>query len=128
MKLAKIKAKENNDYSELKKIAFEHEKSKIDLQKRLTDIYVEIIGGEREFTLIAKRINKVVDQEILKFIYVLREDESVIVDKELIKGNNSQGRAAHSELAQGRNVYGAGELVYCRYNNVFIIMKIGKTQ
>jgi hypothetical protein len=40
-------------------------------------------------------------------------DGEIVVGEEIIRGDVS-GRAAHSELAQGRNVYGAGELAFTK--------------
>ena len=38
----------------------------------------------------------------------------IILDEEIIRGSSTSGRAAHSELAQGQNIYGAGELAFAK--------------
>ena len=52
--------------------------------------------------------------ELAKFAYVATSDGETIADEEVIRGGTTTGRAAHSELAQGRNVYGAGENVFSK--------------
>ncbi len=80
----------------------------------LTSIYQDVVGGKIEWNKFAKRITDRVDQNLMKFAYAATSDGEIIADEEVIRGGSTTGRAAHSELAQGRNVYGAGELVFTK--------------
>ena len=84
--------------------------------EELANLYKETIGGDKEWDRIAKRISENIDQNIIKFIYAVDSSGEIIVGEEIIRGDVS-GRAAHSELAQGRNVYGAGELAFTKDND-----------
>jgi hypothetical protein len=81
-------------------------------REALVERYRDIAGGVVEWEKLAKRITENIDQNIIKFIYVVNAEGEVIVDEEKVRGSSTTGRAAHSELARGRNVYGAGELVF----------------
>jgi hypothetical protein len=76
--------------------------------------YKMILGGEGEWEKLEKRIVKDEQQNLIKFIYVVTADGRIVVDEEKVRGVVSS-RAAHSELAQGGNVYGAGELIFCKH-------------
>lgn len=84
----------------------------IALQKEMQTLYEEKIG-EEDWQDIGVRILEENIQNIIKFIYVIRADGELVVSEEIIRGEVS-GRAAHSELANGRNVYGAGELAFSK--------------
>jgi hypothetical protein len=74
--------------------------------------YKQILGGDVEWNKLAQRMN-VQDQNIMKFVYVVDGEGKIPVTEEILRGD-AAGRAAHSELARGRNVYGAGELVFAK--------------
>ena len=107
-------AKKAKDYEALKTISGEYNSRIFEEKQNLENEYKSLIG-ENRYKQITSRITNIIDQDILKFIYVVNADESVIVDEEIVRGEVS-GRASHSELAQGRNVYGAGELIYSKHN------------
>jgi len=50
-------------------------------------------------------------RHLIKFIYTVNADGDVPLCEELVRGN-ARIRSTHSELNQGRNVYGAGELIF----------------
>ncbi len=77
----------------------------------LEELLIPIVGGKVEWGKIAKRVTEDKTQNIIKFIYTVDSTGEVIVDEEKIRGKVT-GRAAHSELASGLNLYGAGELVF----------------
>ncbi len=81
----------------------------------LLDAYKEIFA--REWDSFAKREVKREEANLIKFIYVIDGESQVILEEERIRGAADSSRAAHSELAQGRNIYGAGELSFTRDDN-----------
>ena len=110
-KVERVKAEKDN----FKKngLASEYNDRIAQNMEELANLYKEVLGGEKEWDKVAKRISERIDQNMIKFIYVVNASAEVIVGEEIIRGKVS-GRAAHSELAQGRNVYGAGELVFTK--------------
>ncbi len=77
----------------------------------LAGVYTETLGGQQEWDKFAKRAVKQVDRNVIKFIYVVEADGAIRFDEEKF-GGPVTGRAAHSELAGGRNVFGAGEAAF----------------
>ena len=118
MKDAQQEARKNKDFSKVKELSEHFMLKGQKIQEELIAVYIEIIGGRKEYDKIAKRVNQIIDQDVLKYIYTVNSDESIIMDEEVIRSVMS-GRAAHSELAQGRNVYGAGEIVFSKHNKNF---------
>lgn len=57
------------------------------------------------------------DANFMKFIYIINAEGEVILEEERIRGAEDSSRAAHSELARGRNVYAAGELGFKKDEN-----------
>jgi len=110
-KVAHVKTEKDN--TKKKAIAQEYDEKISREMEKLAGLYKEIIGGDREWDKIAKRISEKIDQNLIKFIYAVGSNGEIIVGEEIIRGDVS-GRAAHSELAQGRNVYGAGELAFSK--------------
>jgi hypothetical protein len=94
------------------------------LNKQLQQRYMEVIGGEGEWNKIAKRVD-VQHNNIIKFMYAATADGNIPLTEEVLRGEVT-GRAAHSELAQGRNVYGAGELVFIKdpTTNMWVLSEI----
>ena len=77
---------------------------------QLLDAYKQMFAKDWDsFTL---REIKRKEANTMKMIYVVTPEGEVIVEEERIRGVTATGRAAHSELAQGRNVYAAGELAF----------------
>lgn len=111
-------AKKIKDFSKVKEISeyFMLETQKI--QQKLIEAHIETIGGKKAYEKIAKRISRIVDQDIVKYIYTANSNGSIVMDEEVIRSDVS-GRAAHSELAQGRNIYGAGEMVFAKHSEIF---------
>lgn len=95
---------------EMKRKAAEFDERIATARRELQRRYTEILGGESEWNKLAKRLS-IQEQNIIKFMYVVKADGSIPLTEEIIRGE-AAGRAAHSELAEGRNVYGAGELVF----------------
>ena len=94
-------------------VASEFDNRIVQNMNQLATLYSEVLGGEKEWDKIAKRISEQIEQNLIKFIYTVKADGEIVVGEEIIRGDVS-GRAAHSELAQGRNVYGAGELAFTK--------------
>ena len=102
------------DRKNKKDIASGYDQRIFDGIAELEDLFAEAMRGRQseEWQSTAQRI---VSEEIsnqIKFKYAVTAEGEVIVDEEKIRGSDTSGRAAHSELAKGRNVYGAGELVF----------------
>lgn len=113
-KVERVKAEKDN--TKKKGLASEYDDRIGKQMEELANLYKEAIGGDKEWDRIAKRISEKIDQNIIKFIYAVDSNGEIIVGEEIIRGDVS-GRAAHSELAQGRNVYGAGELAFTKDND-----------
>lgn len=92
------------------------------LTKEIQSLYEEKIG-EEDWQQIGVRILEENTQNMIKFIYVIRADGELVVSEEIIRGEVS-GRAAHSELANGRNIYGAGELAFAKQDGRWVLVEI----
>lgn len=92
-------------------------------RESLQEAYVMVLGGKKEWNKIAKQVAKDKTSNIIKFAYALNAGEEVRLDEEKIRGDTT-GRAAHSELNGGENVYGAGELVYTKSSNGWVLTEI----
>lgn len=87
----------------------EREKALDEKYAELHRLYRDIFG--RKWKDFAMRIVENITTNIIKFAYVITAEGKVVIDEE---ANLSEIllRASHSELAQGRNVYGAGMIVF----------------
>ncbi|MBI5230036.1 MAG: hypothetical protein HY981_01925 [Candidatus Magasanikbacteria bacterium] len=103
-------------------VSAEYQEKILTIYKELSNLYRHIVP-EAEWKTFAKRETKKIDENIIKFIYAVTSDGKVIVQEEVIRGDVS-GRAAHSELAQGRNIYGAGELAFEKKNGQWMLTEI----
>ena len=106
--------KVEKDVAKKRELAAEYDAKTNSILEGLATTYQEVVGGRTEWDKFAKRITDRIDQNLIKFAYVATSDGEIIADEEVIRGGATTGRAAHSELAQGRNVYGAGELVFSK--------------
>ena len=79
----------------------------------LQEILIPIVGGKGEWDKLAQQVIEDKAQNLIKFIYIVDANGTVRVDEEKFRGKVT-GRAAHSELAGGMNVYGAGELIFTK--------------
>ena len=111
------RVKAEKDVAKKRELAAEYDAKTNSILEGLATIYQEVVGGKTEWDKFAKRITDRIDQNLIKFAYVATSDGEIIADEEVIRGGATTGRAAHSELAQGRNVYGAGELVFSKTND-----------
>lgn len=98
-------------------------------QQRVNEVYRKLeevlrkIFSRREWESFTKRIAKTTQENTIKFIYVVTAEGNIITQEEILRGTVT-GRAAHSELAQGRNVYGAGELAFEKKNGSWVLTEI----
>lgn len=92
------------------------------LYQELEKLYRKIIP-KTEWATFGQHIVKRVDENVIKFIYAATADGRVIVQEEVLRGNVS-GRAAHSELGQGRNVYGAGEIAFEKRGEEWVLTEV----
>lgn len=111
-------AKRTKDFSEVRRLTAEKQSKIFEINRQIEKSYIDAVGGSQEYKKIALQVSKIIDQDIAKFIYVVNSQEEIVMDEEVIRGDVS-GRAAHSELAQGKNVYGAGEIVFSKHDRVF---------
>ena len=109
-------------FAELRRLSVEYQALLHAKYVELEAIYKKFIPTQ-EWEKFAKRIVKIVDQNVIKFIYAVTADEEVMVQEEVIRGDVS-GRAAHSELAQGRNTYGAGEIAFTKEGDRWVLTEI----
>jgi len=109
-------------YFELKSLSNEFQSLISAKYKELEQLYIGYLR-EDKWRSFAQRIVKTIDHNIIKFIYIVTAEGEIIVQEEKIREVVS-GRAAHSELAQGRNVYGAGELAFTKVNDQWVLTEI----
>lgn len=109
-------------FNEIRVLSGENQMKEQALYEELERLYKKIIPTA-EWNAFAQSIIKRTDQNIIKFIYAATADGQVMVQEEIIRGDVS-GRAAHSELAQGRNTYGAGELAFEKRGNNWVLVEI----
>lgn len=102
------------DVAKKRQLASEYDNITKTILEGVADAYREVVGGNLEWDKFAERVTDRLDQNLIKFAYVATSDGEIIADEEVIRGGATTGRAAHSELAQGRNVYGAGEIVFSK--------------
>lgn len=81
-------------------------------RQELLGIYAEIF--RKDWDSFAFREVSREEANLMKLIYAVTPEGTVSVEEERIRGGADSSRAAHSELAQGRNVYAAGELAFER--------------
>ncbi|MFC1615564.1 hypothetical protein ACFL21_00335 [Patescibacteria group bacterium] len=84
---------------------------KVDNQKReILAIYKKIFARDWDtFTVREVQRKKA---NLMKLIYIVNAEGEVMIEEEKIRGDAVSGRAAHSELARGRNIFAAGELSF----------------
>lgn len=109
-------------FDELRVFSAESQIKEQVLYKQLENLYRKIIPSS-EWKTFAQNIIKRTDENVIKYIYATTADGKVVVQEEIFRGNVS-GRAAHSELAQGRNTYGAGELAFEKKGNDWVLTEI----
>nr|MBP9864272.1 hypothetical protein [Patescibacteria group bacterium] len=95
-----------------RQIASEFDERIKENMKQLVQYYKQAMGGEQEWGKFARRTTRIIEQNRIKFIYVVKADGTILTDEEKLRGVAVTGRAAHSELAQGENIYGGGELAF----------------
>ncbi len=109
-------------FEEVRALSIENQAKERALYEALESLYRKVIPTA-EWNTFAQRIIKRTDENIIKFIYAVTADGEVVVQEEVLRGNVS-GRAAHSELAQGRNTYGAGELAFEKRGDNWVMIEI----
>lgn len=113
LKSAKKEEVERTDKEKKASVAKTFDKEINTLREKLVALYKETMGGERIWNMISRRITERIDRNIIKFIYAVDAGGAARMDEEKF-GGAITGRAAHSELVGGRNVYGAGELAFTK--------------
>ncbi len=89
----------------------------------LQDILIPVVGGKGEWDKLAQQVIEDKAQNLIKFIYTVDADGTIRVDEEKFRGKVT-GRAAHSELSGGRNVYGAGELIFTKIDGTWQVTEL----
>jgi hypothetical protein len=115
---AKKEAELSRDYSVLKEVSADFGARTLATQEALIKVYIEVMGGDKEYEKIEKRVTSVEDVDMVKYIYAVTAEGEIIMDEEKKKAEVS-GRAAHSELSSGRNIYGAGEIAFAKHRESF---------
>jgi len=99
-------------FSANQRISTEYQYQIDELHVQLEAAYKNVIP-ERAWDSFAQRVLEVKEQNLMKLIYAATAEGDVILQEEIFRGVVT-GRAAHSERAQGRNTYGAGEMVFTK--------------
>lgn len=89
----------------------------------LQEILIPVVGGKGEWDKLAQQVIEDKTQNLIKFIYTVDAEGTVRVDEEKFRGKVT-GRAAHSELAGGKNVYGAGELIFTKIDGSWQVTEL----
>jgi hypothetical protein len=92
-----------------------------DTEKAKEEMCKEVLGDEKWRH--TARTMSVKEQNIVKFIYVANGEGKLVLSEEELHGDVS-GRAAHSELAQGKNVYAAGEIAFRKKGDNWVLDEI----
>ena len=101
------------DLTETQRLKLAEQMKSLDgLQHELQARYTQILGGHSEWENLAKLMHPP-DPDEMRFVYVIKPDGQIPVAPE-VDSSADAGRPSHSELAQGRNIYGGGELVFKR--------------
>ena len=119
-KVEEIKAAENSAKGVLRE---QYDAQINDNYAILQEVLVPVVGGKGEWDKLAQQVIEDKTQNLIKFIYTVDADGTVRVDEEKFRGKVT-GRAAHSELAGGKNVYGAGELIFTKIDGSWQVTEL----
>ncbi|MBT4917579.1 hypothetical protein HON58_04030 [Candidatus Peregrinibacteria bacterium] len=92
------------------------------IKQEILQTYREIFARDWESFAIREIARE--EANLMKMIYVVTPEGEVIVEEEGIRGATDNSRAAHSELAQGRNIYAAGELAFEKIDGEWVLTEI----
>ncbi len=94
------------------------------LEKKLTilEVYQDIF--KKDWNKFALREVAREEANIIKFIYAIPAEGPIMVEEERFRGGSDSSRAAHSELAQGRNIYAAGEIVFTKEGDKWVLTEV----
>ena len=96
----------------LRSISQQYQSSIFEKKAELLSAYKEIFANSwNDFAV--REVSRH-EANLMKLIYVITPEGNVKIEEERIRGAADSSRAAHSELAQGRNVYAAGEMVLAK--------------
>lgn len=88
----------------------------------LESLYREVIP-RKEWETFAQEVIFEKEENIIKYIFAVTADGEIFVQEEVVRADVT-GRAAHSELGMGRNVYGAGEFVFNKIDGAWVLKEI----
>lgn len=120
--LAAIPEQRRQAFDAVRAISAEYMSPIQQVQRGLEELY-KLAIPKAEWKTIARDIIHRQDDNIMKLIYAVTANGDIIVQEEVLRAQVT-GRAAHSELAQGRNTYGAGELAFEKQNGVWALIEI----
>lgn len=100
------------DFEKIKALSREYQDKIREQYQKLWDVYGKMLRAD-ERGQFEKVIRERIDQNVIKFIYAVTAEGDVIMQEEVLRGLVA-GRAAHSELGRGRNIYGAGEIAFTK--------------
>jgi len=120
VKVSKIKSVQNSEKALIRE---EYDSQIKRIYEKMQDILIQVVGGKEDWDKMSSRIVEDKTQEIIKFIYVVDAQGNIRTDEEKFRGKLS-GRAAHSELAAGKNVYGAGELIFSKVDGRWVVTEL----
>lgn len=120
--LAQLTEDRSAAFEQVRVISTEYLQRIQEQQRELERVYQQILP-RAEWKTIARHITHRADDNIMKLIYAVTAEGDVIVQEEVLRAQVT-GRAAHSELAQGRNTYGAGELAFEKRQGQWVLTEV----
>ena len=116
LKFARVEA-----FAGVRAISAEYQPRLEDLYRELEEIYRQAVPTDA-WIQTAQRVVHEKDENTMKVIYAVTAEGDIVVQEEVLRGDVS-GRAAHSELARGRNVYGSGEFLFEKRNGKWVMVE-----
>ena len=116
--LAASSGDEEPDFTERELLKREYRDKKRELEWKSWEPMYEAVGGWDAFQAYGLKIVNITDQAIVKFIYATSAEEQVIMDREGYRVRRASS-TCHSELNQGRNGYGLGEVAFKKHDQIF---------
>lgn len=116
--LPRASAEERLELTERLRVTREFLKTRSEESRQLNAADKEVIDelrkkfiGKKVWEKLEVRTLSDTTRNLVKFIYIINAEGGARLCEEKLKGN-TRTRATHSEVAQGRNVYGAGEIIF----------------
>ncbi len=106
----------------LRSVSADYAQPILDKKAQILDVYKEIFA--KDWNTFALREVEREEANVIKFIYAIPAEGPIMVEEERFRGGADSSRAAHSELARGRNIYAAGEIVFKKIGDEWVLTEI----